>query len=481
SGTPARAGDRHGTPMTGHVRTEALPQPARQPERGIRPALPTIEAPVASGAPLLCLIAAGAMAVVALWWSDTPSVHGLGAWLTGAGRITGLLAGYAVVVLLALMARIPALEHGLGADRLARWHAQGGRYTVSLVAAHALLITWGYAVTAHTSPVAQASTLLTSYPDVLMATVAGGLLVLVGVTSARAARRRLRYETWYLLHLYTYLAVALAFSHQFADGAEFSSNLPARVAWSALYVGVAALLVWYRVVTPVRRALRHRLRVVAVRSEAPGVVSVVVAGRHLDELGARPGQFFRWRILGRGLWWASNPYSLSAPVRADRMRFTAKALGDHSAALRSVRPGTWVFAEGPYGAFTDLRRTRRKVLLIAGGVGITPIRSLFEGLPAGRGDVTLIYRASSRSDVVFGDELSTIAERRGATLRYLLGRRTDLGHDPLSAAALMQLVPGLRHHEAYVCGPPPMVAAAVAGLRGAGVSRRHIHRESFEL
>src|SRR3978361_2386127 len=100
---------------------------------------------------VLALIAAGAVACIALWWHDTPSIHGLGDWLTNAGRITGLLAGYAVVILVSLMARIPPLERGIGADRLARWHAMGGRYTVSLVVAHGLLITWGYAVSAHES------------------------------------------------------------------------------------------------------------------------------------------------------------------------------------------------------------------------------------------------------------------------------------------------------------------------------------------
>ena len=174
---------------------------------------------------ILAAIAAGAALTVALWWHDTPSIHGLGDWLTNAGRITGLLAGYGVVVLVALMARIPPLERGVGADRLARWHSRGGRYVVSLVVAHALLIIWGYAVTAHTTVVGQTKTLLLSYPDVLAATVGGLLLVGVGITSARAARRRLRYETWYYLHFYTYLAVALAFSHQFATGADFMNNL----------------------------------------------------------------------------------------------------------------------------------------------------------------------------------------------------------------------------------------------------------------
>ena len=281
-----------------------------------------------------------------------------GDWLTNAGRITGLWAGYAMVVLVALMARLPPIERGVGADRLARWHAMGGRYAVGLIVAHALLITWGYAVTAHTNVVRQASTLLLSYPDVLMATVAGLLLVGVGISSARAARRRLRYETWYYLHFYTYLAIALAFSHQFADGAQFMTNLPARIVWGVMYAAVAAAIAWYRFVTPVRQALRHQLRVLAVYPEAPGVVSVVISGRHLGELGAEPGQFFRWRFLARGLWWTSSPYSLSAPPGPDRLRITVKALGGHSQALAALRPGTRVVAEGPYGALTAAVRRR---------------------------------------------------------------------------------------------------------------------------
>ncbi len=189
---------------------------------------------------------------------------------------------------------------------------------------------------------------------------------MTAIVSARAVRHRMRYETWYYLHFYTYLAVALAFSHQFADGAEFMTNTAARVAWSALYVGVGSAIAWFRFVTPVRQALRHRLRVTEVRPEAPDVVSVVIGGRHLAELRAESGQFFRWRFLTRDLWWTSSPYSLSEPPRPDRLRITVKAAGDHSDALRRLRPGTRVVAEGPYGALTGARRRRRKVLLIAG-------------------------------------------------------------------------------------------------------------------
>jgi len=278
----------------------------------------------------LGVIAAGAVAVIALWWQDTATVHSLGDWLTNAGRITGLLAGYAVVVLLALMARVPALDRGVGTDRLARWHAMGGRYVVSLAVAHTLLIIWGYAVTAHAGLLTQTGSLLTAYPDVLMATVALGLLVGIGVASARAARRRLAYETWHAIHLYTYLAIALAFSHQFSTGADFRFNAGARWAWSVMYVVVAALLLWYRLIAPIRAAQRHQLRVVQVRRENADVVSVYVTGRDLDRLRAEPGQFFRWRFLTRELWWAANPYSLSAPPRPDLLRLTAKICGGHS-------------------------------------------------------------------------------------------------------------------------------------------------------
>jgi predicted ferric reductase len=454
-----------------------------------RPAIAATNARVRTAPPsarahpgaVLAVIAIGAVAPLLLWWHNTAAIHGLGDWLTNAGRITGLLAGYGVVVLVALMARIPPLERGIGADRLARWHAMGGRYTVSLVVAHGLLITWGYAVTAHTNVVSQTATLLTSYPDVLMASVAGLLLVGVGLVSMRAARKRMRYETWYYLHLYTYLAVALAFSHQFSTGAEFMTNAAARVVWGGMYAAVAAAILWYRFAVPLRHALRQQLRVESVRREAPDVVSVVISGPRVHELAAQPGQFFRWRFMTRDMWWASNPYSLSAAPLPDRLRITVKSLGDHSAKIGRLRRGTRVIAEGPYGAMTPARRTRRKVLMIAGGVGVTPLRALFQALPAEPGELTLLYRSGRDVDVVFRDELAAIATSRGARLHIIAGHRRDLGHDPLSTAALTRNIPDLRDHDVFVCGPGGMAEGVVRALRAAKVPRRHIHSESFEL
>ena len=458
----------------------ATPPPSRS-SRGLgeRPGTvrPHKEGGRVSAQLVLGIIALGALVVIALWWHSTPDVSGLGGWLTGAGEMLGLLAGYGVVVLVALMARLPPLERGIGTDHLARWHAIGGRYIISLVVAHGLLILWGYATEAHTSLTSETATLLTQYPDVLMATVAGFLLLGVGIVSMRAARRRVRYETWYYLHLYTYLAIALAFSHQFADGAAFVSNLAARFWWSAMYLTVAALIGWYRFVVPLRAFARHRFHVIGLRQEGPGVVSVYIGGSHLDELDAEPGQFFRWRFLTRSMWWSSHPYSLSAAPGKDVLRITVKDLGDHSRALAGLRPGTRVIAEGPYGAFTA-KGSGRGVVLLAGGVGITPLRAMFATLP---GPVTLIYRASSPQDVVFADELDAIAAARGATVHYVIGSRAELGGDPLSPRVLRSLAPDLDEQDVYVCGPDGMASAAIAALRAAGVPKRSIHRESFEL
>ncbi|WP_020138010.1 ferric reductase-like transmembrane domain-containing protein [Streptomyces sp. 351MFTsu5.1] len=426
---------------------------------------------------VLALLWAGAAAVLALWWSDTGSVVGTAGWLTGAGRIAGLLCGYACAVLVGLMARVPLLERRIGSDRVARWHAMAGRYTVCLLLAHVGLILAGYAAQDGASLWHETLTVVLDYPEMLKATAGTVILLAVGVTSARAVRRRTSHEFWYYVHLLTYAAVFLAFGHQLALGNDFNGNTAATAAWYALYLGVAALVLWFRILAPVRLNLRHRLRVESVHREAPGVYSVVVRGRRLDELGARAGQFFRWRFLGEGMGWTSTPYSLSAPPRRDRMRITVKALGDHSTAVALLRPGTRVWAEGPYGSLTGDRQSSHKSLLVAAGVGITPMRALFETLP---GEVTLLYRARTAEDLALGGELEALARWRGAKVLYALngpdGRRPDL-----SAHSLRSAVPDLAGHDVYLCGPHGFARDLYEELRAAGVPDSRIHHESFEL
>ena len=430
--------------------------------------------------PLVALAWAGAAVVLWMWWQNTPNVVGTANQLIAAGRITGLLGAYTIALVVAQMARVPALEKRVGSDRVARWHAMSGRYAISLVVAHVVLTIYGYSELANAGVVSEAVTVVTDYPDMIKAFAGTLMLLLVGFVSANAARRRMRYETWYYIHLLTYAAVFLTFWHQLSTGAEFAGGTVARTAWYALYLTVTALVVWYRVLTPVRLNLRHRMKVVVTVEEAPGIVSVLIGGRKLHRLGAEAGQFFRWRFLTPGLRWSANPYSLSAPPRPGLMRITVKAVGGHSAALASLKPGTRVWAEGPYGALTAARRTRGKVLLLAAGAGITPMRALFETLPAAPGDLTLLYRAKSTDDLALWGELKGIAKDRGARLMYAVNA-PDGSRPEFTAEGLKARLPDLDRHDVFLCGPPGLTTEWFHTLREAGVPERRIHHESFEF
>lgn len=430
--------------------------------------------------PLVALAWAGAAVVLWMWWQNTPNVVGTANQLIAAGRITGLLGAYTIALVVAQMARVPALEKRVGSDRVARWHAMSGRYAISLVVAHVVLTIYGYSELANAGVVSEAVTVVTDYPDMIKAFAGTLMLLLIGFVSANAARRRMRYETWYYVHLLTYAAVFLTFWHQLSTGAEFAGGTVARTAWYALYLTVTALVVWYRVLTPVRLNLRHRMKVVVTVEEAPGIVSVLIGGRKLHRLGAEAGQFFRWRFLTPGLRWSANPYSLSAPPRPGLMRITVKAVGGHSAALASLKPGTRVWAEGPYGALTAARRTRGKVLLLAAGAGITPMRALFETLPAAPGDLTLLYRAKSTDDLALWGELKGIAKDRGARLMYAVNA-PDGSRPEFTAEGLKARLPDLDRHDVFLCGPPGLTTEWFHTLREAGVPERRIHHESFEF
>lgn len=422
---------------------------------------------------VVALLGAGLAATVWLWWHDTPSLTSTTAdQFTAIGRLSGLLGAYLILVQLLLMSRVARLDRAIGAQELTSWHRDMGAVTVVLLVTHTLFITLGYQQHGFLS---QSWTFIRQYPDVLMAYVALALFVGVALTSIKAIRSRMAYETWYYLHFYVYLALGLSFAHEFATGQEFVASLPARVFWSTMHITVITALLYGRVWVPLRLNLRHRLRVVHIADEGPGVVSVYVGGRRLQDLAAKPGQFFRWRFMTRDGWWQAHPFSLSAAPDRVTMRITVKALGDHTAALRRLRPGMRVLAEGPYGGFTADRRTRDDVLLIAGGIGIAPIRALLEDLPAGR--AVVIYRARRPEDLVLRDEIDEIAARTGNRVIYLAGAPRS----KLSAAGLSRQVPDVAQRDVYICGPAGMVQAVLGSLRRLRVPKRQIHIDPFDM
>jgi predicted ferric reductase len=427
------------------------------------------------------LLVANVVLVVGLWLRSggLAGLGNTGDLVTSIGRITGLVGTLLVLVQLLLIARLPVLERSVGFDRLTVWHRRNGRVAIGLLLAHAVLITIGYALRGRISLPAEVKRLLLNTPGILTATAGTLLLVAVVATSVVIARRRLRYETWYFVHLYSYLAIALAFSHQMATGTSFIGDAAAQAYWWTVYGATLGALVVFRLLLPFVRNLRHGLRVDRVVQEGPGVVSMYVTGRHLDLLRARAGQFFLWRFLTKDSWWQSHPFSLSAAPDGRSLRITVKALGDFTERIGDIRPGTRVVAEGPFGHFTADKQRRRDVALIAGGVGITPMRGLLEELAPGS-DVDLVYRVVDAQDAVLLDELHDVAATRRAKVHLVAGDHRDpAARRLLSPAHLRDLIPDIERRDVFLCGPPAMADATEASLRAAGVPRASIHTERF--
>jgi len=405
-------------------------------------------------------------------------LSGSGALLIELGRWTALLGTYGSLLVLLLVARIPLLERQVGLDQLVAWHRRLGPAVLVLIAAHVVLVTAGYASSEAVTYLSESWIFISTYPWLLPALAGFTLMVIAGLSSWRVARRRMRYETWWVTHLYFYLAIALAFVHQITLGQQFSAHAWARWTWIGMYVITGGALIVYRLGLPIVRSLRHDLRVHAIVRESSDTVSVWVRGRNLAALDVRGGQFFGWRFLTGDHWWQSHPYSLSAGPDARFLRITVKDLGDHSRSLARLKPGTRVIAEGPYGTFTADSRRSNRVVLLAGGVGVTPIRAVLDDLPKDvRADV--LYRAPRPEALVLRKELDKIAATRpNVKVRYLVGNRHDY---PIDARTLLWLVPDIATADLYTCGPIALVKAVREAARVLGIPAGRVHDEAFSF
>lgn len=431
------------------------------------------------------------LAVTALWvhGGGVQDLAAVGSGLTSLGRLTGLIASALLLAQVFLMARVPLVEQAWGQDRLTRVHRRVGFTSFTLMFAHLALITAGYA---WDTPAGLWGTLVdfaVDYPGMLLAIAGTAALVMVVVTSFKAARARLRYESWHLIHLYGYLGAGLALPHQLWTGQEFLASPVATAFWWTLWAVTAGAVVVFRALLPLWCSARAGLRVQSVTAAGPHAVTVTVAGRGAHRLHARGGQFFQWRFLDGPGWTRAHPYSLSAAPDGRTLQFTAAVVGDGTDRLWDMRPGTRVLVEGPYGRMHDGARTGRKALLMGAGIGITPMKALLESLPADAGEITVVHRVSDPDDPTLHADLLAAARTRGARYIRLEGRRRP-GADswlPASAGdvddvtALRRICPDLAEHDVFVCGAPAWMDLVRRAARRGGVPAERIHDERYSF
>lgn len=441
---------------------------------------------------LLVLLALQLVVITGVWVNSHVH-HLMGNQLTGDwpgqllawGRLAGLLAAFGTLFLLLLMSRVKWLEGVFGLDRLARTHHFAGFSLFLLLIAHPVLVTLGQSAQTGVGYWAQTLDFLKSWDDIPAAAAGLALMLAALVFSLLVVFRKIRYETWYFNHLLLYLALALAFGHQLALGSDLATSRGFKIYWCVLYAVVLAILVYGRLWTPLWFTFRHRFRVARVTAENDGVTSVIIGGRDLDRYPARAGQFLIVRFLAKGFWSEAHPFSVSNCPGGTHLRLTIRALGDFTRRIPLLPPGTPVLVDGPHGIFTAARARRKKVLLIAGGIGITPIRALAEAMAGAGFDIVLLYGNRTANAIVFRDELDGIAARSGGRMRLC----HILSEDPswpgergrIDQACIERQAPDAREREIYLCGPPVMMKSVRAALASIGVPPRQVHDERFTL
>lgn len=391
------------------------------------------------------------------------------------GRLAGLLLQLALLAQLILIGRVAWIERLFGHDKMNRVHRVLGYSLASLLVLHPLLLSLGYASFARVGPLTQFLNFLTQWEDVALAAVGAAILTAVVLIAVPPVRRRLPYEWWYASHLFVYVALISVFAHQL-NGADVSTGRGTHI-WVALNLAVALLYASYRFGRPIYRYWRHRFRVERVVEEAPNVHSVYIAGRDMASFRFEPGQFANWYFFQKDFIF-SHPFSFSAAPDGERLRITVKSVGNFTRKVRELRPGTPVVVDGPLGTFTAAAAETGKYLFIAGGIGITPIRSMLEGLSRNGGaDATLIYGVRTVSDAALRFELERFAPRTHLVLSD--EKREGYESGRVGAALVERLVPDFRDRDAYLCGPVPMMESMATQLVAAGVPRSRVHYEKF--
>jgi predicted ferric reductase len=433
--------------------------------------------------------------VVALWVNHggvAALADGAGQALTTSGRLAGLVSADLMLWQVLAMARIPWVERAFGQDRLARWHRVLGFASVGLLGGHIVAVTVGYALMGRTGVLSELWSLVTTAPGVLLATAGTGLIVMVAVTSMRVARRRVRYESWHLLHLYAYLGVGLALPHQLWAGRDFVSSTAASAYWWTLWALAVVSVLVFRVGRPLQLSLRHRLVVDRVEPAGADVVTVHITGRRLGDLRVAAGQFFVWRFRTGPGWTRGHPLSLSAAPTTDGLRLTIGTRGDDGWRIATMRPGTRVLIEGPYGRLTPEVRTRTGLALVGSGLGLAPLVAVLQDVVRSGGlerPATLVRRLHAAGPQPFDADLLALEQAGWVRVVDMVGPRSPgpapwlseaAGRLPLSGPeTLRRLIPDLDDADLYVCGASPWAKAVAADARAAGMPPTAVHTEHF--
>ena len=406
------------------------------------------------------------------------------------GNLCALLGLPLLVVMVVLGTRFPLVERAFGLDRMMRLHKLLAKAVVSLFLAHALLRTlrfsmqigegwqWDFLVSAD----------LAAWPLALGR--AALCVLLVASPMALLGGRLVPWRIWKSAHLLLSPAIAAGFVH-----ARFVSDDLRRLRYSVIWYALAAVLAGvfvYRVVYRILRGWRvWHVHAVVPETHDTKTLALCPEDSSGPFLSRRAGQFATLRLKRFISWSEPRPFTISCGPFADDLRFTIKRSGWFSTAVHGLRPGARVLVEGPYGVFCPDFDREPNVVMIAGGVGITPFLSAIRHAhrSAPKAHIVLVWGNKTREDIIAADELEELTKVMWLRVVHVLSQEeAEAG----AATEAVSWETGLvtadllkRHVEPegaswYLCGPPKMQKFVLAQLRAAfGIRPSRVRRELF--
>jgi predicted ferric reductase len=401
--------------------------------------------------------------------------------------LTGLLALSALVCAAILPSRVRSLNRAFGIESVIDVHRFLGVASAALVFAHLACV-----VAAEPANVVLLD--LTAAPSrAQAATIATLALVALAVLAVLRSRAQLSYELWKWSHV-ALAATVLGFSalHVFLLDQLVRDALVGTM--FALFAAVLAVVFGHRWVWRPLYDPSTEFVVRDVRRENATVSTLVLEPRR--RRGAQPattwafapGQF-AWIRLDRSVMAEEHPFTIASSAHSDATEFTIRHAGDFTRALRRLPQGASVWVDGPHGAFTNDVQTSDGFVMIAGGVGVTPMMSMLR-TAAHRRDprpYRLVVVASAPEDLLFRAELAQLRRLIDLEVTEVLRRPVDgwNGHTGDIGVELLSAVLGGSHHPAHVdyfiCGPPALVTDALSALELLGAAPDRIHTEQFDF
>jgi predicted ferric reductase len=400
------------------------------------------------------------------------------------GQVFGVWALTALTIQLILITRLKPLEKDVGLPLIMNWHSFNAKFLFFLVALHPLLI-FSRQLLSGISFFALAKNFPFAY---WLGESAFLLLILVLVTTLYSRKLSIDYEKWKILHKMTYTVATLGFIHSFFSGSDiwYSTFITPVYFWWIVLALVASIAATYRFFRIYFNFGKYNFKVSDTKRETRDVHSIYLKPARGKVFDFKPGQFAFVKFISENVSSEEHHFTISSAPNKKYINFTIKDVGDFTSKIGRIKKGDRAIVDGPFGVFT-YKNIKGPLLLIAGGIGITPIKAMLSDIEnkSKKRDCVLIYAVKSPKDLVFRKELERMSTKNWLKTVYVFSeskgdfKSVYKGH--VSKKIVKKEVKDLKKRSVFLVGPPEMMESVKKILAELGVSSEKIYIEKFAL